>query len=904
MSAYFKIARAAGLVGTAVLAALGPRLARARAEIGHPAATRQVILDEVEVTGVRALSSEAVSSVIEVTPGDPLVRSKVLQSAQALQALYRSRGYDDVGIQTRLFHRMETEGHPEAVLEFQVSEGKPTRVAEVTFLSEVSQNAVTPYGVWKKLVAGMRTRIGLHAGDVMDREKLGSGRRAVLEYLASEEYVSAAADDVREVPAPAPAGPPVADTGKWVRLEIHLRLGDRISFGFRGNTVFTAGRLRELVDEQRVQGLGSDYVGAIEARIRKEYQELGYAQVSIRTYSFRKAGSDETHVTVEIHEGERMRVEGVDFEGSSAFSEGELRDAFFAKASVELQHGYYVEEDVQKAADLLIEWIKSQGYLGAKLVTIKPAFLNGTGDARHGPAVRIQIYLTEGERTVVRHVTFAGMTVLKPDQAEELLKVREGMPLNLFAFNEGIEALKAAYRDRGYLSVSIRNEGSASVVGYSDENRAADIHLDLSEGPRFRVGRIRVEGRNRTREKVILREIELRPGDIVEEPKLAESEANLRRLGIFSSAQVRAIDDPDHPEDKIIAVTVREADPGVLAGGPGFRNDLGFRAFGEVGYTNLWGEGHGLFLDVAANRRLDNGSWLSGTDINYHFLEYQMSLSYDWPWFAGTDITFRPTLNYSGTEYINFDAITSQLALNWEKPILKSPNLTGILTYSWQKVEQFNAAVTQDDGQFYIGSVIPALRLDMRDNPLAPTRGLYVLTSFEWADPSLLSQRSPTPIGYIRYQFRSDYTIPLPRSLSWFMSFRTGYEKSTVSVPGDPQAGGAIPLIEQFALGGIGSLRGWNEQELNYQNTNVFGSLSYVNYRTQVDLPIAGSLRFGPFLDAANLLLDQYSFTDQMNFGTGVGLHYLTPVGPVNLDYGFKLGPIPGNMFYFSIGVI
>lgn len=902
MTVFSRIASAASLSAIAALAIIGPRAALARGGAPSEAsAVSRVVIDQVEVTGVRALSSEAISSVIEVVPGEPLAYSKVEKSTVALKSLYRSRGYDEVGIRTRLFRRVEAGGHPEVVLEFQVSEGRPTRVAEVDFVSDGSVNDVTPYEVWRKLVGGMRSRIGLQSGDVMDQEKLGSGRRAVLEYLASEEYVSATADDVREIPRPAPAGA-TAIAGKWVKLEIHLRLGDRISFGFRGNTVFTEGHLRELVNEQRVEGLGNDYIGAIESRIRKEYRSLGYAQVSIEAYSFRKPRSDETHVTLAISEGRRFRLRSLEFQGNLMFTSNELRDRFFSKASVELQHGYYVEDDVQKASDLLIEWMKSRGYLGARLVTIKPTFLNGAGDERHNPGVTVQIYLVEGERTIVQDITFTGLGLLKPDAAAEILKVRKGQPLDLFAFNEGIEAFKAYYRNQGYLSVSIQNEGSPSVVTYSDDNRLADIHLDLSEGPRFRVSQIRVEGLEKTRKEVVLRAIELHPGDVVGESRLIGSEADLRKLGIFSTARVKAIDDPDHPGDKIITVSVTEADAGVLAGGPGFRNDLGIRAFGEVGYTNLWGEGHGIFLDAAVNRRLNDANVFGQFQIPYRFVEYQTQISYNWTWFAGSDITFRPTLNQSGTEYLTFDAITTQLALNWEKVLLKNPNLTGLLTYSLQRVDQFNAIAAQDDGPIRIGSITPALRLDMRDNPLAPTRGFYGMSSFEWADPALGSQRGADPVGYVRFQLRTDYTIPVTSDISWYLSFRSGYEKSTVAQAGTNV--GAIPLIEQFALGGIGSLRGWNEQELNYQTTNVLGSLSYVNYRTQVDMPIAGQLRFGPFLDAANLLLDHFSFSDQMNFGTGVGFHYLTPVGPVNLDYGNKLGPVPGSQIYFSIGVI
>jgi outer membrane protein insertion porin family len=79
-----------------------------------------------------------------------------------------------------------------------------------------------------------------------------------------------------------------------------------------------------------------------------------------------------------------------------------------------------------------------------------------------------------------------------------------------------------------------------------------------------------------------------------------------------------------------------------------------------------------------------------------------------------------------------------------------------------------------------------------------------------------------------------------------------------------------------------------------------------VNYRSELSFPFTGALRIVPFLDAANLLVDDYSLGN-LRYGAGAGLHYLSPVGPVNFDWGFKLRALAGEdayRFYFSIGVL
>jgi outer membrane protein insertion porin family len=354
--------------------------------------------------------------------------------------------------------------------------------------------------------------------------------------------------------------------------------------------------------------------------------------------------------------------------------------------------------------------------------------------------------------------------------------------------------------------------------------------------------------------------------------------------------------DAQRRDHRWIEVEVQEGTPGLLAGGLGYRNDLGLRAFGTTSYGNLFGRNHTIVFTTTANRRLEDRRVP---------VEYQVQLGYVWPWFGLGDLSFRPNVTFQRTQYVNFDATSLGIAATWEKKLLEKPGVVAAVNYSLERTEQDAVDQSSIDNQtLTIGSITPSIRMDMRDNPLAPTRGFYGSLSYEVADPSLLSQTDPFPVGYTRLLFRSDYSWNLWRDLTWYFSFRTGLERNTQDIT-DIRV--AIPLIKQFALGGAASLRGFKEQEINIQDIAVRGTASYVNYRTQLDIPISGPLRVGPFLDAANLLVDRYSLRESLRLGTGFGLHYLTPVGPINFDLGFKVDPRPGEdayRFYFSIGMI
>lgn len=867
------------------------------------AAPGSPLLDRVEVSGVRSLPAEQVAEAIEVAPGDRAEKSRLDRTAENLRTLYRTRGFEQAQVQSVL-----KKEQAKLLLELQVNEGLPTRIASVHFVPVPGARGGLLSKEWQRIVRQLEQRISLTSGDRLDQEVIARDRRAIQEVLAEDEFIGSKVEDLRIRAAPARD----SSAARWVGLEFHVDLGERVSFGFRGHRIFTTSRLTALIEEQKLLGFGKDYVGAIRKKLLEEYQGQGYVHARIEVYALERAQRGERHITYQIEEGPRVSVEQVNFDGYSVFSEKVLRERLLDRAPPAVANGYYSPRDFQKAAELLVEWIKSNGYLSAKLVTVNAVSVPSLRrpERKGEEAVRVTVYLYEGDQTILDAIRIRGARAFSSDEIAGRLGIREKEPLNLFRFSEGLEQLKAAYRSEGYLEAQISNEATDRVIRYSSENRSAEIELEISEGPRFRTGPILIDGLNQTREEVVRRELQFTEGDILREGQITETEASLRRLGLFSLVTIRLSDTPGHPDQKTVRISLQEGTPGLLATGLGVRNDLGIRVFGQIAYGNLWGRNHTVSFNAMMNRRF----------VDYRFGEYQAQLGYVYPWSILGDTTFRPSLTVSGTQYKYLDATTVSFASTLERRLIW--RFVGLLTYSLERVKQFNVQAGSgldpnfDNQTLRIGGITPGLRLDLRDNPLSPTRGYFGTASFEFAHPALGSQRTPYPVAYTRLQHRSDYTVPIGRNVSWYLSFRTGFERNLVSPDEYPGAIG-IPFIKQFALGGVASLRGFDEQELNVRQKGIFGNLSYVNYRTQVDLPLSGALRFGPFLDAANLRTDRrapdgsldtnYSLFDDLRYGAGFGFRYQTPVGPVNLDWGFKLHPVPGedvHKVYFSVGTI
>jgi outer membrane protein assembly factor BamA len=915
-----------------LLLAYFPGSSRAAPKAAGSSLTR-VEIERVELVGVREVERGALTAVLEVAPGDLLERIRVVRTVENIQELYRVKGYEQARVQAELVREKSDSGELQAVLKFIVDEGLPVRIASVKLVQSRPPSAEKgqvggveekAYIWWRERQTELLESLAIKFGSTLDQETLTAGKRKVQDVLASEEWVGSRVDQIRMKDATISGRADLSafPASRWVDLEYEVELGDRVTFGFRGNEQFERSRLLKLIDEQRALGLGKNYIESLKARILDAYRALGWSLVDVQALTFEKPSGFERHVTFLIEEGPRVPLKNIRFDGVQDFSAEQLKKQFLSRSGDMTQQGWFVEKELEQAAEAMVTWMRSQGYLSAKTVALTRKWVRNP--ARREVAVDVTVWLYEGGQTRVQKVELVGMARFPREELLEILGLSkvdeeeakvEGAPLDLAAFNRGIEAIRERYKAEGWLDFRFLNEGESSVVQYGRENRVATIKLEAEEGVRWQFGEIEIVTASGIPPEIIRRELTFVPGDPVRDSDLRDSEAAIRRLGIFSGVDLALVDDPDHPTSrKKVRVTLEEGTPGILAGGVGYRNDLGARAFGQLGYTNLWNRNHTVAFNANVNRRFDESFCTTPAeailtpDQPHCFLEFQAQLGYVWPWFALGRTTFRPRFTIERTQYRNFDADTISLASTWERRLLDRFNLIGTLTYSLERTQQYNAETVEDNQDLTIGSLTPGLRLDLRDSPLAPTRGWFIATSFEWASPALLSQVDPFPVGYTRFQGRVDRYISLGAQTSLFLSFRTGFARNLQSPPADnpDDARYAIPLIKQFSLGGASSLRGFADQEINVQDLAIRGTLSYVNYRAQIDLPFAGAMRFGPFLDAGNLLVDEFSF-GQLRYGSGFGFHYQSPVGPVNFDLGFKLDRKPNEgpfQFYFSIGVI
>ncbi len=725
----------------------------------------------------------------------------------------------------------------------------------------------------------------IQVGDRYDEEKILTNLRNLREWLIDQDFILVNADSVKLK---------FNSDNTKVDLFADIQYGERISFGYQNNTVFAKSELNEFISQIRTTGLGKDFLGLIQKKFIEEYKAKAYNSIQIEMKITELENLK--HVTFYFNEGLRTKIENLKWDGLSEENSLKAQTIFQNGVTRYVQRGYYIEKAVDKGIELVLEDLKSRGYLACKFVakTILPIQKKD----KSFNYVNIITQISEGEQTYIGRVELLGFKYLLPEEIKNILSLEDGKIFNPFLLEEGIQRLQVRYISEGFLMYRLLTSEN-KIVQFSNNNRIANITIEISEGSRIKVDQITINGLEKTRPHIVEREIIVRSEDCWESSKVQGTESNLRNLGLFSEVKIKPEPSTKGVEYRNLIIDLKESDPGAFEAGPGFRSDLGLRAFSRVSYTNIFGKNWIGSLGAEINRRVNE---------EYRFLEYRIDSAFIEPRFLGTKNLYSIGISTSKQRFPpDFNAVTTRFSTGFERK-LNENRVTTKFYYKLERIRQFDVFINGkkfdiDNQTLLIGSVNPSVSYDTRDSPFTTTKGQVSTISLEYADPSFSGQtaQSSSSTGYYKWVGGTHFYFPVTSGIIWSNVISAGWERSNI-------VGHPIPLIKLFRLGGYASIRGYAEDSINADKEIILGSLSYLNLRTQIDLPLVGELKLGPFLDAGNLFIDdKFEGSPLLKSGAGAGLHYLTPIGPVNLDYGIKLKPEANEgswQIHFSVGFI
>ena len=524
----------------------------------------------------------------------------------------------------------------------------------------------------------------------------------------------------------------------------------------------------------------------------------------------------------------------------------------------------------------------------------------------------IHIKVTEGEPNRVSAVTFEGNLILEEKDLRKDLLLEPGAPFNEALLETDIYTIRGRYFDQGYLAVAIED-----VVGLSEHK--VDIRFLIEPGPMLKVGTIAIDGNENVRTGVIESEITVEPGDICRYNKVLETERNLFETGLFSVVDVlpENVDTLTHVVD--LRVRVRERKESWLEAGFGVGNVLGSRVFAEWGTRNLFGTGRTVRLRATYAFDLFEGDEIGVDKIDISNTYWRYDAIYQQRRVLGLKL---PT---SFNAYYYWDATVPELE---EKTIGGAVSVTHefgpyrdfgrenqlVGTFSVEDIRTKETGKPEERSRSNIlGSSVSR---DTRDFILNPTVGLYEVASAQIAGGILGGQND----FYTAESSFQHYTGVSSRSVfAWRV--RVGYADSY-------GRSAEVPIGNRYFLGGANSVRGYGESSLgpvDAEGDPAGGTvLLLANVELRFLMPFIGKWNFSGavFLDSGNVWkdfddIDSSDFElfsslgettqNDYRYGSGVGIRYNTPIGPIRLDWGFPLKPDmdnSGGKVYLSLGQI
>ncbi|MBI5708685.1 MAG: BamA/TamA family outer membrane protein [Candidatus Eisenbacteria bacterium] len=530
-------------------------------------------------------------------------------------------------------------------------------------------------------------------------------------------------------------------------------------------------------------------------------------------------------------------------------------------------------------------------------------------------AVVVRFTIREGERSRVATVDFAGARAVPPEVLRRTLYARPGKPFNPAYLIADTALISRQYQERGYLPHVV---GSASRD--ARDSLAVRVLYAVDEGPLYRLGQVyfSTPGALHVREKLVRRELLLKPGSVYRLSRAEESQERLYETGLFGQVQLTPLPDSTNTLMEFF-LQVRERKPRWLDAGVGSGTEERFRVSGEWGHRNLIGQG----LQGAVGGRLSY-------DAKGRFLLSRGETSLREPWLFGTRNRAQASLYLERHDYrtenllIRKDARGVSFQVRRDFGRLTNLRLTQDNTFVTQRPEFLVDTLSDSVRTALLQDFTPSysthrLQLggdrDRRDNPLDPARGSFQTAAAEVAGGPFKGSTS-----FTKFQMRSSWYTALPRSRVVLATHARGglikpfgERKDFIPAAGVDREVARVPTEDVFRLGGVNSVRGYDENEIARS-----GGLFLLQANAELRVPLAGPFGAEAYVDAGNVwarpeYIRRQHFTPRfgrkrldpgdVRYVYGAGGRFRLPFGPLRLDYTWGLaGRHRFGRLQFAIG--
>lgn len=584
----------------------------------------------------------------------------------------------------------------------------------------------------------------------------------------------------------------------------------------------------------------------------------------------------------------RPVVTKVEILGNEKVADRQIIDAIQSRPTGRLPFSqpHYLDPDVvEKDEERIERYYRSRGFYDARV--------DGWRIAKGNPGRgRLGFVVSEGGRTYVKEMRVEGLESLPDEDRRYILRklpLREGGVLNEQAYDATKQLLLQRMRMRGFAQAEVAGE----VRVYPDDNRAT-VRIATDPGDRYRFGAITIEGNRNTSGRPILWASSIRSGQVYSIARIDDAQGRIYDLGAFRAVSVDT-GEPDEMNRLPVTIRVREARLQSIEAGVGTALD---RTREQVQGRITW-RNKNLFGGLDQFDATIRGGYAVLPDPVKPVNDGPMwggEVRFRRPNFIRPSLLFQATASYDRTIEEAWDADTARATIGIDKTIRDFwfGASYGALLYRLTNVQIASAATAPDSRTrpdtcptpCLLSFIAPHLSWDHRNDPVEPRNGAFANLELEKGGGVILG--GTHDYERVEPELRV-YHTPLfwKRRLTFAARARTGW-----MIPN----GGPSPSVRRFYSGGPDSFRGYATRRLspmvhaNDGRLVPIGGDQLLEASGEIRLFASNKIVLATFLDAASVEFANRSVfePDRIALAAGPGLRYLTPIGPLRLDAGYR----------------
>jgi outer membrane protein insertion porin family len=628
-------------------------------------------------------------------------------------------------------------------------------------------------------------------------------------------------------------------------------------------------------------------------RLRQLYEDEGYFSARLVPV-IKSLDGERKSLTFFIKEGPKARIKTVAFDGAKAIPAKKLKKPLVTREYFWLiswfdDSGVYKKEELDNDVERLRQVYFDEGYLDVKLG--KPT-VELSADKKW---FTVRFPIVEGPQFTFSKIGYKGQTIFSESELREGSKLKEGQVIRMAEVRDDITRATDVYGAKGYAFADINPQ-----ILPDPESKTASVTFEVKEGALIHVRNINISGNDKTRDKVIRRELRVNEAELVDTAAMKRSYERLKNMNYFETVEI--IPKQVDPNTVDLDVKVKEKSTGTFSVGGGFSSLDKLGLVADITEGNLFGRGQLLKI------RGQLGQFRS-----YGVVTFREPYLFDEPVSGQIDLYSRQTFFFnffeertggdivlgqwfseylSGSVSLLRERLTISNSLG-DEIFLGGGGITTI------PISDLPLLIQQQIGSSTTSAVILGIARDTRDFFADPSAGARHGLTLEFAGG---------PLGGTNdfYKAIGDTVWYFP--VVWGTVFSP---RARLGVAHSYSAGSQLPVGDRFFVGGIQTVRGFEFGRAGpvspIDNFSITGATKQLIFNFDYIFPIAPELKVKgvAFFDYGKGFEDGEALGLNLRPATGVEVRWISPFGPLRLAYGFNLDPRIGDkagVFEFSVG--